>query len=84
MQSGYFSAEHEDFRREVRTWLETEVLPRVDDWEEVGAYQFRFGHAANVGCSRWRSAEARTLFVGPVWLGRANHCGNGGGAGAPV
>ena len=35
MHSRYFTPEHEDFREEVRTYLETEVLPCVDDWEEA-------------------------------------------------
>jgi acyl-CoA dehydrogenase len=34
--SGIFTDEHETFRRAVRAWIEREVVPRVDEWEEAG------------------------------------------------
>ena len=35
MSSMYLTEEHEEFRREVRACLTTEVLPYIDDWEEA-------------------------------------------------
>lgn len=34
--SGIFGDEHELFRRSIRTWIEHEVIPYVDSWEEAG------------------------------------------------
>lgn len=31
-----YAEEHEAFRRSVRAFLETEVLPHYDSWEEAG------------------------------------------------
>src|SRR5262249_46733859 len=35
-RSGMFGDEHELFRKSVRTWIEREVIPHVDGWEEAG------------------------------------------------
>ena len=32
----YFTEEHESFRRTLRDYLEKEVVPNVDKWEEDG------------------------------------------------
>ena len=34
MQSKYFTEEHELFRQSLRTFIEKEVLPHIDQWEE--------------------------------------------------
>jgi acyl-CoA dehydrogenase len=34
--SAIFRDEHELFRKSVRAWIEDEIIPRVDDWEETG------------------------------------------------
>ena len=36
MPSVYFTQEHEEFRRTVRKFLEKEVAPHADEWEEAG------------------------------------------------
>lgn len=36
MPSTYFTEEHETFRRTVRRFLEQEVAPQADEWEEAG------------------------------------------------
>ena len=36
-QRTVYDAEHEEFRRTVRSFLETEVLPHYSKWEEDGA-----------------------------------------------
>lgn len=35
MRSVYFTEEHEQFRREVRRFVETEIAPHADEWEEA-------------------------------------------------
>ena len=32
------TAEHEDFRRSIRAWIDTEINPHVDDWETAGIF----------------------------------------------
>ena len=36
MQNSYFTEEHELFRQSLRTFLQKEVKPYVDEWEKVG------------------------------------------------
>jgi acyl-CoA dehydrogenase len=36
--SHYFSAEHEQFRRSLRDFVEREVTPFVDQWDEAGTF----------------------------------------------
>jgi len=36
MPSIYFSEEHDEFRRAVRRFIEKEVAPHADEWEEAG------------------------------------------------
>src|SRR5437899_1932525 len=34
----YFTEEHEMFRQSVRTFIEREITPHVDEWEEAGIF----------------------------------------------
>jgi acyl-CoA dehydrogenase len=38
MVSGVFTAEHEAFRQTVRTFVEKELVPHVDEWEAAGRF----------------------------------------------
>jgi citronellyl-CoA dehydrogenase len=37
-QPGFFTEEHELFRRNFRRFIETEVTPHADKWEEAGIF----------------------------------------------
>lgn len=37
MPSVYFTPDHEEFRRQVRRFMEQEIAPHADQWEEAGA-----------------------------------------------
>ena len=34
----YFSPEHEQFRRTVRAFVEREIAPHVNAWDEAGTF----------------------------------------------
>ena len=36
MHRDLFEAEHEDLRASFRSWLEKEVVPHDEEWEEAG------------------------------------------------
>ena len=37
-RSDYFSDGHNDFRRSVRRFVEREIAPFVNDWDEAGSF----------------------------------------------
>lgn len=45
-----FSPEHEAFRRSVRAFVEREIAPHVNDWDEAGSFPRElYRKAAEVG-----------------------------------
>jgi alkylation response protein AidB-like acyl-CoA dehydrogenase len=67
----FYEAEHEDFRRSVRTFLDREVVPHHQQWERDGQVSREvwpeFGHLG--GCGRvgglWPAVMgARTVDLG--------------------
>jgi acyl-CoA dehydrogenase len=46
----YFSPEHEEFRRTVRAFVEREIAPHVNDWDEAGTFPRElYRKAAQIG-----------------------------------
>ena len=49
-RSDYFSDAHHDFRRSVRQFVEREIAPHVNDWDEAGSFpRALYRKAADVG-----------------------------------
>ena len=42
-RSDYFSEAHHDFRRSVRQFVEREIAPHVNDWDEAGTTLVHYG-----------------------------------------
>lgn len=60
-KSPYYTAEHELFREQVRRFVEREITPNIDDWDEAGRVPREFLHTV---------AEAGLLALGyPEALG---------------
>ncbi|MFQ5409335.1 MAG: acyl-CoA dehydrogenase family protein, partial [Anaerolineales bacterium] len=38
MDSVYFNEEHEFFRKSLRAFVEKELRPQADEWEEAGMF----------------------------------------------
>lgn len=46
----YFTAEHEQFRDTLRSFIANEITPFVNDWDEAGEFPLSlYGKAANIG-----------------------------------
>ena len=49
-RSNYYSDAHHDFRRSVRQFVEREITPFVNDWDEAGTFPRElYRKAADVG-----------------------------------
>ena len=67
MERTLFTEEHEQFRAAVRTFVEREVTPHIDEWETAGVVSNdvwkRAGEAGFLGMAapeepgRWRSVK---------------------------
>ena len=36
MNTNYFTSEHQLFRKSLRDFLDREIVPHIDEWEEKG------------------------------------------------
>jgi acyl-CoA dehydrogenase len=83
-----FQAEHEDFRSEVREWLDAELRPHVDEWERAEwTDQAAFGKLADRGWLGLTYPEeyggsGKDAVYGAVFSEELARCGSGGMAAA--
>ncbi len=82
--SPYFTEEHETVRRTIRKFVESEVAPFVDDWEEKGEYPASiFKRMGELGFLGLRYPEevggqGGDYFMGIVLAEELVRCGCGG------
>ncbi|PLR91608.1 acyl-CoA dehydrogenase family protein [Bacillus sp. T33-2] len=80
----YFTEEHEQLRKTVRKFVEKEVTPYVDDWEEKGEFPLeifrRMGDLGFLGLRYPENAGGQgwDYFAGIVFAEEMAKCGCGG------
>ncbi|HEX6720342.1 MAG TPA: acyl-CoA dehydrogenase family protein, partial [Burkholderiaceae bacterium] len=68
----YFSAEHEAFRASVRRFVDAEIAPHVNVWDEAGTFpRALYGRAADVGITAIGYPEALGGTPADVFFGIA-------------
>jgi len=74
--SRYFTEEHDLFRKSFQEFLQKEVVPHIDKWEETGTIERfiwkKFGEMGYFGLNqpeetrvKPKEAPARSLFISP-------------------
>jgi len=64
-----FTHEHEELQRQLRKFIDAEINPFVDEWEEAEIfrrtrYSRKWGNSASSACaSRWNTAGSPGLFL---------------------
>jgi acyl-CoA dehydrogenase len=80
----YFSAEHEDFRRSVRAFVEREIAPHVNAWDEAGTFPRELYRKAaaigliGIGYPEELGGTPADLFYGIVAAEEIARAGSGG------
>lgn len=60
LASPFYGPEHEDFRATVRRFVEREIAPHADEWDEAGSFpRALYEKAGPPACSR--SASLRSM-----------------------
>jgi alkylation response protein AidB-like acyl-CoA dehydrogenase len=84
MDSRYFTAEHEAFRKTVRGFVEKELIPRIDEWEEREEIPREiFSRMGQLGFFGLRFPEeyggsGADFFFSVVFAEELARCGSGG------
>lgn len=80
----YFTAEHEEMRKVIRRFVETEVAPNVEEWEEKGEFPVsivkRMGELGFLGLRYPEEVggQGGDYFMGMVLAEEIARCGCGG------
>lgn len=80
----YFTEEHEQLRQEIRTFIEQEITPNVQEWEEEGIFPKslfkKLGDKGYIGLRYPKSVggEGRDYFSGLILAEELGRCGCGG------
>lgn len=84
MPSPFYTAEHEAFRHQVRRFVEREIMPHVDAWDEAGEFpRALYRKAAEVGLLQLGFPEAyggvpADIFFSLVRTEELTRAGSGG------
>ncbi|MFD3447093.1 acyl-CoA dehydrogenase family protein [Microbacteriaceae bacterium 4G12] len=80
----YFTQEHEEFRQEVRSFIQTEIAPFIQEWEEKGEFPLevlkRMGELGYLGLRYPKEigGQGADYFKVLVFAEELNKCGAGG------
>lgn len=84
-QSPFYNEDHEQFRTQVRRFVETEITPHIDQWEREGTLPRELHcHAAEAGVLQigfpeaWGGIEVPDLFYELVAIDELARTGSGG------
>ncbi|MCA1823903.1 MAG: acyl-CoA dehydrogenase family protein [Frankia sp.] len=83
-----FSADHADVRRNIRTWVATNIAPYVDDWESAREFPrelFAAAGGAGLFAHKYTPADGGCgpdLIADAVVTEELARCGSGGAAAA--
>ncbi len=84
MSHWLFQEEHEMLRKSVRSWVEKEIKPYVEDWEEKGEFPLElYRRAGGLGFLGLIYPEefggsGEDYLAGAVFMEELNRCGSGG------
>src|ERR1700758_1847379 len=78
-----FTPEHEDFRQSVRRFVQTELAPHADEWEQARWFPSElFGRLAELGYIGLKFPREYggddDIVADAVWVEELSWCGSGG------